>query len=85
MSRHFPQSETHDTSVYERGAMTLQALRVKLGDHTFFKVMRGWFAIGNGRNATPAEFAVFAGVVSRRDLRNFFAVWLYESGKPTSW
>jgi aminopeptidase N len=77
--------EIFDTSVYERGALTLQALRVKLGDRTFFKVMRTWFAIGNGRNATPAEFAVLASVVSRRDLRNFFNVWLYQSGKPTSW
>ena len=78
-------ADIFDTSIYERGAMTLQALRVKLGDVTFFKVMRGWFAVGNGHNATTAQFAAFAGKVSHRDLRHFFSVWLYQPGKPTSW
>jgi aminopeptidase N len=78
-------ADIFDTSIYERGAMTLQALRVKLGDPTFFKVMREWFAVGNGGNATTAQFTVFASVVARRDLRHFFDVWLYQPGKPTSW
>jgi aminopeptidase N len=78
-------ADIFDTSIYERGAMTLQALRVKLGDKTFSKVMRSWFAVANGYNATPGQFAVFAGLVSHRDLRHFFDVWLYQPGKPTSW
>ncbi len=74
-----------DTSEYERGAMTLQALRVRLGDPMFFKVMRAWFAHGNGGNATSAQFARFASAVSGRDLRHFFQVWLYRPGRPTGW
>jgi aminopeptidase N len=72
-------------SIYARGAMTLQALRVKLGDKTFFKVMKSWFAANNGGNATPAQFAAFASAVSGKNLANFFNVWLYQEGKPTSW
>ncbi len=78
-------ADIFDTSIYERGAMTLQALRVKLGDPTFFKVMRSWFAVGNGGNASTAQFAAFASAVSGRDLRHFFDVWLYQPGKPTGW
>jgi aminopeptidase N len=77
--------DVFDTSIYERGAMTLQALRVKLGDATFFKVLRAWFDAGNGGNATTADFTVFASAVAKRDLRHFFDVWLYQPGKPTGW
>ena len=31
-------------SVYDRGAMTLQALRVEVGDATFFRILRDWYA-----------------------------------------
>jgi aminopeptidase N len=78
-------ADIFDGSIYERGAMTLQALRVKLGDKTFFKVMKGWFAVGNLGNGTPAQFAVFASIVSGKNLAHFFDVWLYQEGKPTSW
>ena len=32
------------TPVYDRGAMTLQALREKVGDDTFFSILRTWYA-----------------------------------------
>ncbi len=73
------------TSVYDRGAMTLQALRVKLGDAKFFAVMRGWFQARNGKNATAVEFTQFASRVSGVDLKHFFDVWLYIPGKPSGW
>ena len=31
------------TPVYDRGAMTLQALREKVGDETFFTILRTWY------------------------------------------
>jgi aminopeptidase N len=72
-------------SVYERGAMTLQALRVKLGDPTFFRVMRRWLVVHRYGNATVPQFIALAERVSGRDLGHFFDVWLYRQGKPRSW
>jgi len=67
-------------SVYDRGAMTLQALRVEVGDATFFRVLRDWFAQHKYANATTAEFIALAERDSGRDLRGFFQKWLFTPG-----
>lgn len=72
-------------SLYERGAMALQALRVKLGDDTFFPMLRAWHEERKYGNATVEEFIAFASAYSLEDLSEFFDVWLYQDGKPTSW
>ncbi|MDQ1618283.1 MAG: hypothetical protein QOE19_852 [Actinomycetota bacterium] len=72
-------------SVYLRGAMTLQALRVKLGDATFFDVLRSWHQTHRGRNVTVGQFRAFAEQRSGQDLSRFFDVWLVRKAKPTSW
>ncbi len=72
-------------SVYERGAMTLQALRVTVGGPTFFRIMRGWYASNLYGNARVEDFTRYAEKVSGRDLGAFFDAWLYTPGKPTSW
>lgn len=69
-------------SVYERGAGTLEALREKLGNHTFFTVMRKWLIAHRNGNATTLGFTKFASRVSHRDLTHFFQVWLYRRSKP---
>ncbi|HEX6920935.1 MAG TPA: M1 family aminopeptidase, partial [Actinomycetes bacterium] len=72
-------------SLYERGAMTLQALRVKLGDDVFFPMLRAWYADNEFGNVTVEEFTSFATTFSGQDLSHFFDVWLYQPAKPTSW
>jgi aminopeptidase N len=72
-------------SVYERGAGTLQALRERVGDRTFFRILRGWVRAHRFGSATVPEFTRYASSVSRRDLTHFFDVWLYGSGKPANW
>jgi aminopeptidase N len=72
-------------SRYERGAMTLQALRVKLGDGQFFPMLQAWNAAKKYGNATVEEFTAFASTYSGRDLSAFFDAWLYQEAKPTSW
>jgi aminopeptidase N len=71
-------------SVYERGAGALQALREKVGDRTFFRIMRGWLRVHAYGNATVPQFVDYAGKVSHTDLTHFFDVWLYQEGKPAS-
>ena len=73
------------TPVYDRGAMTLQALRRKVGDVTFFSILRTWYAEHRDGNVTTADFTSLAERISGQDLDHFFEVWLYEEGRPTSW
>ena len=72
-------------SVYDRGGATLQALRAKVGDRTFFRILRDWFAQNKYGNVTTADFVRLAEKRSRMQLDNFFDVWLYQPTKPTSW
>jgi aminopeptidase N len=70
------------TSVYDRGAATLAALREKLGDHTFFAIMRGWLVAHRHGNASVAQFTAYAAKVAHRNLDAFFERWLYKKAKP---
>ena len=74
-----------DTSVYERGAMTLQALRQRIGDRAFFTLLRRWTATYRYRTATTPDFVRMAERISHQDLHGFFHTWLYTTAKPTKW
>ena len=71
-----------DGTINDRGAMTLQALRARLGDTQFFTVMRLWYAQNRYGNVSTPEFIALAERVSRQDLGAFFTRWLYQPGKP---
>ena len=70
---------------YDRGGMTLQALREKIGDEDFFKLLRRWYKHNRYGNVTTAEFIEPAERVSGQQLDEFFRVWLYEPVTPTTW
>jgi aminopeptidase N len=74
-----------DIAVYVRGAMTLQALREKIGDGPFFTLLRTWTAEHRHANATTPDFVALAERISGRDLDAFFQTWLYSARKPKSW
>jgi aminopeptidase N len=68
--------------VYERGAMTLQALRNRLGDRDFWALLRRWAADRAGGNGSTAQFEALAAEVSGQDLSGFFTAWLHSATKP---
>ena len=70
---------------YDRGAMTLQALRVKIGDERFFSFMRAWYAENRDSNATTEDLIALAEREAGQQLDAFFDVWLYQPAKPTNW
>ncbi|MCO6006693.1 M1 family metallopeptidase [Actinoallomurus purpureus] len=72
-------------SVYERGAMTLHALRQKVGDAKFFAILRTWTSEHRYGNATTPQFVALAERISGKDLGRFFQVWLYGKTRPTVW
>ena len=70
------------SQVYERGAMTLQALRNKVGGQTFFRIVRSWVREYAGQTASTRDFVALAERVSRRQLDRFFDVWLRMRERP---
>jgi len=70
------------TFVYQRGAMTLQALRNRIGDADFTTLLRRWVADRKGGNGSTAEFEALAQEVSGADLSGFFTAWLHSGTKP---
>jgi aminopeptidase N len=78
-------SELFHTPVYDRGAMTLQALRQKVGEATFLDIVRSWYAENRYSNVTTADFIALAERKSGRELDQFFDAWLFEEGRPTTW
>ncbi|HET6668155.1 MAG TPA: M1 family metallopeptidase [Intrasporangium sp.] len=71
-----------DGTIYERGAMTLEALRERIGDARFTELLRTWYAENRYGTVTTADFVALAERVSGQDLRQFFDMWLYQPGKP---
>jgi len=67
---------------YTGGAMVLEALRIAVGDTTFFKILRGWPVAHEFGNATTADFIAYADQVSGRSLDSFLHPWLYGTGVP---
>ncbi|MDX2594573.1 M1 family metallopeptidase [Streptomyces sp. WI03-4A] len=79
-----PQRDTMFASaVYQRGAMTLQALREKIGDKAFFRLLPAWTRLHRYGNADTADFVRLAERASGRKLDDFFRAWLFTTGKPT--
>ena len=75
-------SRIFDTAVYERGAMTFQALRHKVGEEPFWRLMRRWVADHRGGNASTADFEALAEEVTGVSLDAFFDVWLRSTTRP---
>jgi aminopeptidase N len=73
------------TSVYVRGAMTLEALRQRIGDSTFRAIMRRWVSENLYGNASTADFIALAESQAGRPLDGLFRAWLYRRGKPRRW
>jgi len=71
-----------DQLVYDRGALTLHALRRKIGDTAFFKILRDYYDRYRNGNATTADFIAVADDTSGQDLSSFFQDWLYSFPLP---
>ncbi|GAA1284604.1 M1 family metallopeptidase [Saccharothrix xinjiangensis] len=65
-----------DDRVYRRGAVTLHALRERLGDQDFFAAVRDWTGTFRHRTATTADFAAVAQRHTALPLEVFFRSWL---------
>jgi aminopeptidase N len=75
-----------DGTIYDRGGLTLEALREKIGDDaTFFRIMRDEAQQNRFGTVTTPGFVAIAERDSGLDLGKFFQAWLFAPGKPTDW
>jgi aminopeptidase N len=69
-------------AVYLRGAMTLHALRLEVGDDAFFRIVHEWAESQSGGTVATSEFITVAERVAGRQLDDFFETWLFTPAKP---
>lgn len=67
---------------YQKGGWVLHMLRRQVGDSTFWKGIRSYYATYGGRNANTDDFRQVMEKTSGRDLGDFFRQWLYTPGMP---
>ena len=65
-----------DDRVYKRGALTLHALRLTLGDDAFFGLLQTWTRTYRASTATTADFVALAEDVSHAPVASLMHAWL---------
>jgi aminopeptidase N len=69
-------------AVYQRGAMTVYALREAMGDAAFDRLLTTWTSTHRDGNGTTAEMRSLAEQLSGRNLDALFQAWLFGRTKP---
>jgi aminopeptidase N len=67
---------------YEKGAWVLHMLRQRLGDDVFFRGLRAYYHAHREANATTEDLRAALESASGKDLKDFFARWVYGTGHP---
>jgi aminopeptidase N len=68
--------------VYERGAMAVQALRTRIGEKAFDRLLRTWVQRRGDGTGRVGQFERLAEEVSGQQLDRFFDTWLRDGRKP---
>ncbi|AZS35961.1 Aminopeptidase N [Microbacterium lemovicicum] len=71
-----------DDRVYKRGALTLHALRLTIGDDAFFALLRAWTDAGRGRTVRTADFTGLVAERAGAAARDLLRPWLDETALP---
>ncbi len=67
---------------YEKGAWVLHMLRSQLGDEAFFKGLRNYYDAHASANASTEDLRDALEKSSGKNLKDFFARWVYGTGHP---
>ncbi len=65
-----------DDRVYKRGALSLHALRLTVGDDAFFRVLRSWTQTYRASTATSADFVALTEDVCGAPVARLLHTWL---------
>ncbi len=72
-----------DDAVYYRGGMATQALRNRVGERAFWRILRTWVRQRHDGVGTSPAFEALAERVSGQQLDGFFDAWLRAPRPPT--
>jgi aminopeptidase N len=75
-------AESFGDAVYQRGAMTVYAVREAMGDAAFDKLLTTWTSTHRDSNGTTAEMEALASSLAGRNLNGLFQSWLEVTAKP---
>ena len=75
-------AQLFDPAVYFRGALTLHALRIAVGDEVFFDILKTYYAQYAHSTASTDDFIAVAERVSGAELDELFDAWLYHDEMP---
>ena len=67
---------------YQKGAWVLHMLRSELGDEQFFRAIRIYYNAHKNSTATTEDLRAAFEKAAGRDLKEFFARWIYGAGHP---
>jgi aminopeptidase N len=68
---------------YQKGAWVLHMLRSELGDAQFFRGIRIYYEAHQNETASTEDLRAAFEKASGRDLKEFFARWIYGAGHPS--
>ncbi|WP_392969260.1 M1 family metallopeptidase [Streptomyces sp. LN245] len=71
-----------DDRLYERGGLTVHAIRCAMGDEAFFRMLRGWATLHRGGTVTTSVFTAHVSRYAAEPLDELFTAWLYETALP---
>jgi aminopeptidase N len=71
-----------DEVVYQRGALTLHALRRRMGDQRFFALLRDWTGQHRHGTVTTDQFTTLAEHHAGQPLDDLFTAWLLRARLP---
>lgn len=71
-----------DDRVYKRGAITVHALRLHLGDDLFFDMLRSWTSHNRHGSVTTADFTTHALSFGSPEVETLLHRWLFEKPLP---
>ena len=72
-----------DPVVYKRGALTLHALRRRIGEEAFFALLRSWVAEHRHQTVTTRQFRDHAQRFADDSLDDLFTAWLDRPALPS--
>jgi aminopeptidase N len=69
-------------NAYQKGGWVLHMLRREVGDQSFWKGIRQYYAMYKNSNALTSDFERIMEEASAKDLSWFFKQWIYRGGHP---
>ena len=67
----------------DKGVLMVHALRKRIGDEKFFKVLRGFPSTNRGANQGWHDWELYVGAVANTDLKDFYEAWVEGTTRPS--